>query len=307
MLLADLQELELDDVVLSDRTTTSRYNPFFTILRSLTSLDLHDTKFDQATAPHFLCRTTMPNLRALKLDGCSLIDEPASMRPLGQFAPGQVAEDLEHLILGGAELSMTPDNSAADLVAKCLKLRTVSAPVWALTTNFIDGLPNSLEQLSVYVPQSGNVTAERRASLAEQSLAASLALSNAFLDLSTLPTNATPQTPGVGSYFYLSSPSSLGASLLSTVPTTPVEWTWATPPSMPSPLGTLASSSSPLPSTTSNLSQLARLRLPLEWQEFSTQVAASAATQPRDKGEMSWALQRIERVCDRREIDLRYM
>ncbi|BGP14348.1 hypothetical protein JCM10213_004475 [Rhodosporidiobolus nylandii] len=286
-----LTHLTLASCVLSDRTTVSRYHPFYTPLPSLETLSLHQVQFDAPTAARFLHPHTFPQLVALELDGCRLVEDPSDLADLGPYEPVELADQLEVLhIPEGAEdgLQASPrrqmnQTDPFDVVGKCTSLRCLTLPVVALTAELLESLPvEHLTHLSVLPPPAG------QADLLEPHLAAAHALSTSFLALSTSSASASP---------FFSSP--LGSA-------NPLSASYSSRPATPLALSPF---SSPMPSPGLGglrmpLSQLIQITLPSTWDlNGGTSVAASAFAA---NGEFAWAAKRIVRECERRMVEVRY-
>jgi hypothetical protein len=283
---ADVRHLTLSSCVLSDRTTTSRYHPFFTVIPALESLTIRNTDFDPSTAAHFLSPRTLPRVSIVSLKGCNLIDEPGSLNDLGPYEPDSLAPHLESLELLSPPNQRDDENAVdpLDLVAKCPSLRNLAVPVSSLSADVLDNLPvQSLTHLSVLPPAQG------AADDFEPHLAAARALSTSVLALasSAASASASPMhTP-----FRSRTPISASPS----TPPTPLALTPFPSPGLASPLSSPFGSDSPQP-----LSQLLVLALPQSWD-------LDALTAWKGNGEFTWAVGRIRRECDRRGVEVRWV
>ncbi|GAA5860006.1 hypothetical protein JCM8547_003055 [Rhodosporidiobolus lusitaniae] len=287
-----LKHLTLVDCTLSDRTTTSRYHAFLAPLPSLESLSLHQVRFDTSTAEHFLCPNILPRVIALELNGCRLIDEPGHLRDLGPYEPEKLAEQLELLrIYGEPEPAADEDGTRPqhanqtdpfDLIAKCNNLRSLALPVVALSAHILDDLPTEhLTHISILPPLHG------QEDVLELQLSAANALSTSFLTLAAHSTSAS---------------TSLSTSPWNTS-RSPISLTLGASYSSPATPTALSPFTSPLPSPTHGtrlpLSQLIELALPESWN-----IEAESAWKA--NGEFTWAVGRIGRECDKREVEVRY-
>ncbi|KAK4047532.1 hypothetical protein OIV83_005319 [Microbotryomycetes sp. JL201] len=285
----NVRRLQLENVAIADRTTTNRFNPFFVILPDLEHLVLRDTYFDQVTANHFLCPTTLPRLQSLELDGCRLIDDLTQFRVTGQYEPVLVARQLSLLVLNDDEDRPGAGHATADdwrpmshFVDKCRSLRALSIPSGAASQAVFNTVAHTLEYLDVRIRASS--TRQSRHPTEEDHIQACGALSST---LSALPGTTESVTPP-DSYFMLSrspSPSAYDSS----TPTTPLDWLRSSPEPSARVLNGL------LP-----LSQLTHLTVPKEWRHYAGKVGSSS------RGEMARHVDRLERACEARDILLQY-
>lgn len=283
---ADLLHLTLTQTLLSDRTTTSRYHPFFTVLRSLHSLSLSQTTFDAPTAAHFLCPTTLPRLKVLEMDGgVGLVDDPTTQRGLGGYEPLLVGEQIEFLRLGGGgggrvgggRVEGEAGEGEAGFVQHCPTLQGLSLPLSTISDALLASLPPTLSWLEI---RSGSEVMETH------HLAAARALATTLLALA--PSGSC--TPGGLSR----SPSSTLLSV-SVSPTGGGLASFAHS-------GEEEGQGSPLP-----LSGLGRLLLPPEWEAWSGGGGAGGERGERGGGgEMSWAMGRIGRVAEARGVGVTF-
>ncbi|ORY57125.1 hypothetical protein BCR35DRAFT_309712 [Leucosporidium creatinivorum] len=339
----NLHSLTLTHTLLSDRTTTSRYHPFFTTLPSLSSLSLLQASFDAPTAAHFLCPTTMPRLKVLNIEGVRLVDDPTTQRDLGGYEPGLVGGQLEYLRIGegrsDAELGQNGrggGRAPSEFVDKCSGLVGLSLPVNGVTETVLESLPPPLQHLEIRSSSSSlEVTSH---------LSAALALSTTFLALSSsTSTNSAPHS-GVATPISPLSRSPSSSHLLSTSPgfaslfgtprhssgnnnepvaleglvslTLPEEWgDWEG--------GASSSSGNLVALSASSSSAQARAR----GLSLSSSLATLSQTQAQARargnslpglggrwgsnaqgggGEMAWALGRIARVAGAREIEVTF-
>ncbi|GAA5839837.1 hypothetical protein JCM11251_001228 [Rhodosporidiobolus azoricus] len=287
----NLKHLSLTACVLSDRTTTARYQRIDAPLPKLETLTLRRVQFDPSTAEHFLCPRILPKLVALDLDGCRLVEDPATLTDLGKYEPAQLADQLELLQISGEpeEDPSRPQPAARrnrdepdpfDLVSKCSNLRTLALPVNAVTAEVLEHLPvEQLTHLKLVPPSHG------RPDVLETHLSAALALSTSFL---TLATTAPPSLP----YSLSTSPFASRSPLSTSIPSSPLA---------------LSPFSSRGPSPSANaarapLSQLLELTLPESW---DVEFGRGQGTW-KENGEVAWAVGRILRECGRREVEVRF-
>ncbi|KAM0788059.1 hypothetical protein ACM66B_001231 [Microbotryomycetes sp. NB124-2] len=280
----NLRRLVLDNVAIADRTTTNRYNPFFVILPDLEHLVLRQTYFDQVTANHFMCPTTMPRLQSLELASCKLIDDLNQFRIVGQYEPNLVAHRLSALVLSEDEERPSAGHALANdwrptshFVDKVRNLRALSIPVGAISQTVVDTVSYTLEYLEL--TSFNETTADKHAQACQT-------LSNV---LSSLPSSTlTPLTPGLeDSYFALASRS---GSPSDSLPTTPFDF-------VSSPLA--SSRETDTPTSSLALSQLTHLVVPKQWSNVANSSVGG-------RGEMAWYVQRLERSCEAREIVLQW-
>ncbi|BGP30510.1 hypothetical protein JCM10296v2_002265 [Rhodotorula toruloides] len=282
----NVRHLTLSSCVLSDRTTTSRYHPFFTVIPALESLTIRNTQFDTSTAAHFLSPRTLPKLSILSLNGCNLVDEPGSLNDLGPYEPVDLAPNLESLELLSPPSQREAENvvDPLDIVAKSPSLRNLVLPVSSLSAHVLDNLPVShLTHLTVLPPAQG------MGDLFEPHLAAARALSTSFLALASSSASASASP----AYTPFRSRTPISAS--PSTPPTPLALTPFPSPGLASPLSSPFGTDSPSP-----LSQLLVLTLPQSW-DFDTR------TSWKTNGEFAWAVGRIRRECERRGVEIRWV
>ncbi|GAA5876566.1 hypothetical protein JCM16303_003582 [Sporobolomyces ruberrimus] len=282
-----LLHLTLDGTLLSDRTTTQRYQKFYTPLKNLATLTLRATEFDLSTADHFLSPRTLPAVVAVELEGCRLVDHPASLVDLGVYEPRRLAANLELLVLKVSKNTFpTPEDLAtiAEVLPKCTNLRALEIEAAYLTPHTLENLPLSLTHLSLLVAPSPFPD------LFQPNMDAAQALSNAFLSLSmAVATSTLSSTSPFGSA------SPLGRSHLASSSFTPT-------PLALSPFGTPAPSP-PLTQTPQRavehpLSKLVYLRLPRCWE-----LEADCGWK---EPEFASAVKRITRESRTRKISVEY-
>ncbi|GAA6058786.1 hypothetical protein JCM10212_001902 [Sporobolomyces blumeae] len=274
-----LVHLTLDGCLLSDRTTTQRYHPFFTTLENVESITLRDASFDISTADHFLCRRTLPRVVALELEGCRLVDDPANLNDLGMYEPRRLAPTLEVLILRespNAKVSRRDEASfPSDIIERCSTLRSLQVDVASLTPHVLEHLPLTLTHLELVAPR------KPLPDVVEPHVQAAQALSTSFLSLAALSTSSTSTPFGT---FGSASRSPLSASL-SALSTPAVLTPFGSPG--PSPL----SDSAPL-------SELVSLVLPSTWNLDDVEAWKS--------GDFRWAVGRITRESLKRLVEVEY-
>ncbi|BGP46491.1 hypothetical protein JCM10450v2_002336 [Rhodotorula kratochvilovae] len=265
-----LRHLAIVDSLLSDRTTTSRFTPFFTPLPSLQTLTLRNIQLDGPTASHFLSPHTLPRVTALSLENCRLVDDPATLRDLGAYSPSDLAGQLEVLRLTSAPLSADEHAQQGvvdpyDLVERCTSLRSLAVPVGAITARMLEWTEVRPARLAILPPPPGT------SDPFEPHLAAAQALSTTFLRLAAASSTSAPSSPG-GSASPLAL--ALGASL----------------PRSRSALPTPAASRVPSPTVDapSLVAGLAELILPRSWDRARRDAW-------RGNGEFAWAVGRIAR------------
>ncbi|GAA6034881.1 hypothetical protein JCM8097_009348 [Rhodosporidiobolus ruineniae] len=295
-----LKHVTLTSCVLSDRTTTSRYQPFLAPLPALESLSLRQVRFDLSTADHFLCARILPRVVALELDSCRVIEDPSSLNDLGPYEPVGLAEQLELLHIFGepqqapgvAARRAQPDVDPFDLVGKCAALRSLALPVTAVSAELLESLPTEhLTHLNLLPPRKE----EGESDLFEPHLAAALALSTSFLALAaTAPSSFSPS--------HLGSRSPLSRSLGTS---------WTPSPSTPNSPLALSPFTSPGPSPSADaepspLSQLLELTLPASWDVLGYPAGVAGEGPFKAHGEFAWAMGRIVRECSRREVEVRF-
>ncbi|GAA5890611.1 hypothetical protein JCM5296_004314 [Sporobolomyces johnsonii] len=263
-----LLHLTLDGCLLSDRTTTQRYHPFFTTLPAVETLTLRHAQFDASTADHFLCPKTLPKVVALALEGCRLVDDPANLNDGGAYEPRRLAGQLELLSITEDGDRSSSEPFVPDLIAHCSSLRSLSIDIAYLTAHVLEHLPLTLTHLSLVAPPLPS------ADLFEPHLSAAHALSTSFLALAALSSTSSHSTP-FGTW---------GSSARSTpLALSPFSTPAPSPPSGAAPLGEVVS-----------------LTLPESWD-------LAAPSSWGKNGEFAWAVGRIARECGRREVDVGYV
>ncbi|SCV67750.1 BQ2448_5361 [Microbotryum intermedium] len=284
-----LVTLTLNQSVLSDRTTTSRYHPFFTSLPSLKSLTLKNSFSDAPTAAHFLCRNTLPSLKYLHLGVFSTIEEPNARRTTGPCEPMELALQLESLVIRdellGEARKLSPTAStelnrpAFDFIKKCTNLHELSLPLGAVTQVVLSDLPSRLERLEVRSPASTEASSGEVEPLHMLKAVNNLSLTFLQLDAKCQSTSnvATPL---------------MGRSQVSSVSSSPYSTLFPTPE--PSP----ANEACPL-------SQLLTLHVRRSWEKYGWGINPHLMRSLQG-GELDWSLGRAWRVCERRGIDVRF-
>ncbi|GAA5901216.1 hypothetical protein JCM8208_002308 [Rhodotorula glutinis] len=271
-----LRHLAIVDSLVSDRTTTSRFTPFFTPLPSLETLAIENLQIDGPSAAQFLSAHTMPKLRALSLEDCRLVDDPVTLRDLGAHSPVELAPQLELLSVSSRPLSDEEHRRDGvvdpfDLVERCGRaLAHLALPVAALTAPVLDTVDRSTarpQRLEVVVP--GSTRLSRSSDPFEPHLVAAQALSAAFLALATSSTTNTAPATASSSPTRRPSPLAMSASA---------------PPSL---FGVSA------PGAPSFLGGLAELVLPVTWDRSRVEAW-------KGNGEFDWAVARVVRECERR-------
>ncbi|GAA5948905.1 hypothetical protein JCM21900_003467 [Sporobolomyces salmonicolor] len=273
-----LLHVTLDGCLLSDRTTTQRYHPFFTTLPAVETLTLRHAQFDASTADHFLCPKTLPKVVALTLEGCRLVDDPANLNDGGVYEPRHLAAQLEFLSITEDADRSSSEHFVPDLVAQCSSLRSLSIDVAHLTAHVLERLPLTLTHLSLVAPPLPSPD------LFDPHLSAAHALSTSFLALAALSSTSSHSTP-FGTW------DSSARSPLSTS---------STPISTPLTLSRFGTPAPSPPSGATPLSELVSLSLPDSWD------LASRSSWGKN-GEFAWAVGRIARECGRREVDVDYV
>ncbi|SGY16815.1 BQ5605_C012g07000 [Microbotryum silenes-dioicae] len=284
-----LVSLTLIQSVLSDRTTTSRYHPFFTSLPSLESLTLKHSFSDAPTAAHFLCHNTLPALKYLHLGVFSTIEEPTARRTTGPCEPTELAQQLESLnirneLLGEAR-QLTPSSStelthpAFDFIKKCINLHELSLPLGAVTQAVLGNLPPRLQRLEVQSPATSRTPSSEVEPLHMLKAVNNLSLTFLHLDAECESTStvATPM---------------MGRSPISSVSSSPFSTLFPTPERSPV-------------SEACALSQLLTLHVPRSWEKYGWGVHPHAKGSLQ-VGELDWSLGSVWRVCERRGIDVRF-
>lgn len=269
-LLTALLHLTLDGCLLSDRTTTQRYQKFYTPLPNVTTLTLRSAEFDLSTADHFLCPRTLPALIALELEGCKLVDNPTSLNDLGIYEPRRLASCLELLVLKVAKNTFPTSSDLAtigELLESCTNLRGLQIEAAYLAARLLENLPLTLTHLALLVAPSPFPD------LYQNNLEAAQALSTSFISLSVLSTSSSSRSTPFGT----SSSSS---------PSTPHLLT---------PFGSPAPSP---PSQQHPLSELIHLRLPRCWEQD--------APYGWKEQEFEWAVKKITKVCKERLVRVEY-
>ncbi|GAA6006993.1 hypothetical protein JCM11491_001470 [Sporobolomyces phaffii] len=279
-----LLHLTLDGTLLSDRTTTQRYQKFYTPLKNLVTLTLRSSEFDLSTADHFLSPRTLPSVAALELEGCRLVDNPTSLNDLGLYEPRRLAASLELVVLKVAKGSnSTPESLAtvAELLPQCIQLRALSIEAAYLSPTVLEFLPLAVTHLSVLSTSSSFFD------LFRADLDASRALSMTLVSLAAAATSSAPSTP-----FGSQSPPFARSPLSSSFSTTPLAL---------SPFGGSPSESPPFAQTPQRptapahaLARLVHLALPAGW-EPGTAVSEQTAT-----------VERIARECRARQVRVEY-
>lgn len=280
-----LRHLAIVDSLLSDRTTTSRFTPFFTPLPSVETLVVSNVQVDGPTAAHFLSTDTLPRLKALSLEHCRLVDDPVILRDLGAHNPAELAAQLELLSLTSTPLSADEQAQAGivdpfDLVERCgASLRHLALPVAAVTGSVLDSAASRADvrprTLAVLAPSSTRA-GEPRGDPFDPHLVAAQALSTAFLDLAV----------------QVSASASLSSAFARRSPLT-------TSTSAPASLYALSDSAAGAPGATSLVGELEELVLPTSWDR-------TRADAWRGNGEFDWAVARILRECERRGMAVRF-
>ncbi|GAA5921413.1 hypothetical protein JCM3775_003038 [Rhodotorula graminis] len=277
-----LRHLALVDSLVSDRTTTSRFTPFFTPLPFLETLVIENLQIDGPSAAQFLSAHTLPNLRALSLEDCRLVDDPVTLRDLGAHSPAELAPQLALLSLTSRPLSDEEHRRDGvvdpfDLVERCGRaLVHLVLPVAALTAPVLDTVERSTAR-----PQRFEIVAPSPALSSgasdpfEPHLVAAQALSTAFLALATSSTTNTAPTSASSSPTRRPSPLAMSASA---------------PPSL---FGV------PAPSDASCLGGLVELVLPATWDR-------SRVDAWKGNGEFDWAVARVVRECEKRGTAVRF-
>ena len=271
---------------MSDRTTTSRFTPFFTPLPSLETLVVDNLQIDGPSAAQFLSAHTMPRLRALSLENCRLVDDPVTSQDLGAHSPVELAPQLELLRLTSPPLSDEEHRRDGvvdpfDLVERCGNaLAHLAVPVASLTASLLETVERSTARpqcLEVVGPAS--LRSSGGSDLFEPHLVAAQALSTAFLVLASSSTADTAPTSASSSPTMRRSPFAMSASA---------------PPSLFGATGLGAADGSP-----SFLVGLVELVLPATWDR-------SRADAWKGNGEFDWAVARVVRECERRGTAVRF-
>ncbi|KAK4047584.1 hypothetical protein OIO90_006125 [Microbotryomycetes sp. JL221] len=315
----NLKTLELTDVVLSDRTTTNRYNPFFVTLPRLSHLTLRQTFFDRATANHFNCPTTLPQLNLLEMDGCWLIEDVNKLRIVSSFEPSLLTNQLQLLILTGhtvqgqtltRQMWDTVKTRMNEFVASCNKLRALSVSIDMLTMDFVNSLPASIELLHVK-KSTTRPDQVQHTGLCEfdNDIQGVRALETSLMSL------PLTDSPNGTSYFQLScsnstsrstwfdsTPFGSSSSNNSSAPGTPHEWLMSSLPCTPTHERDDMASTKPL-------SQMTTLIVPMSWRRGDSTNSPTKHDQDEPesrRAEFNWYLQRLDRACDAREIRLEW-
>ncbi|GAA5934895.1 uncharacterized protein JCM15063_003095 [Sporobolomyces koalae] len=275
-----LLHLTLDGSLLSDRTTTQRYQKLYTPLKNLVTLTLRSAEFDLSTADHFLSPRTLPALAALELEGCRLVDNPSSLTDLGVYEPRRLAASLDLLVLKVAKNTYPTAEQLAEIagiVETCSKLRALDIEIAFLTSQLVEAIPSGLTHLALLVAPSP------APDLFQPNLDAAQALSASFQSLAMASFSPSSGTP-----FGTASPSNRSPYSLASVASTPVA---LTPFGSP---GLAHSSGSPKHA----LSELTHLRLPRCWEPDVPYGWREA--------DLTWAVTRMVRECKKRQIVVGY-
>ncbi|GAA5915812.1 uncharacterized protein JCM6883_006295 [Sporobolomyces salmoneus] len=279
-----LLHLTLDGTLLSDRTTTQRYQKFYTPLTNLSTLTLRSSEFDLSTADHFLCPRTLPAVVAVELEGCRLVDNPSTLTDLGVYEPRRLASSVELLVLKVAKNTFPTSedlSTIAEVLPNCTNLRALEVEAAYLSPSVLETLPLSVTHLSVLVaPQPFP-------DLFAPNLSAAQALSTSFLNLATFA--SSPSSTPFGS-----SSSPVGRSPLSS--------SFTSTPLALSPFGS-PHPSPPLTQTPQSqkrhpLCELIYLRLPRCW-DLDAEYGWK-------ESEFTWAVGRITKEAGRRLVRIEY-
>lgn len=147
---ADIRTLTLDSIVLADRTSTWRSNPFWVTLPSLTSLTLSDVRLDVAFADAFFNPTFLPRVTSLRLIGSSrVVDVYDHERDLGElFPPPALVKQLQQLVIApsctdnahtgaGTAPKDLPRSGRYDWLASASSVRSLSLPATAVDDSLL--------------------------------------------------------------------------------------------------------------------------------------------------------------------------
>ncbi|GAA5953101.1 hypothetical protein JCM3765_007408 [Sporobolomyces pararoseus] len=280
-----LLHLTLDGTLLSDRTTTQRYQKFYTPLKNLSTLTLRSAEFDLSTADHFLCPRTLPAVSALELEGCRLVDQPSTLTDLGVYEPRRLAASLDLLVLKVAKNTFpTPEDlsTISEILPKCTNLLALEIEAAFVSAQVLETLPLSVTHFSVLVPP------QPFPDLFQPNLSAAQALSTSFLNLATFATSPT-STPFGSSSPLARSPLTASSSL---TPTPLILSPFGSPhPSPPFAQTPQAQKRHPL-------CEVVYLRLPRCWE--------LDAPYGWKESEFTWAVTRIAKECKRRQVRVEY-
>ncbi|GAA6007861.1 uncharacterized protein JCM10292_002444 [Rhodotorula paludigena] len=206
---ADIRTLTLDSIVLANRTSTWRSNPFWVTLPSLTSLTLSNVRLDVAFADAFLSPTFLPRVTSLRLIGSSrVVDVYDNERDLGElFPPPALVKQVQQLVIAPSctDNAHTDDRTAPkdlprsgryDWLASASSVRSLSLPATAVDNKLLALLPFAhLERLELLPTPSASRSPLNGPS--QSDLAALLALADALADLERRKTShcSVPLSP----------------------------------------------------------------------------------------------------------------